>query len=119
MKKTFRVFGIIAIIAVIGFSMAACSDDSGGSNSLVGTWYYSQSGANSRISSNVAYEFKSNGDLVVENYYSFRYESSGNRITMYVLGTPFSANYSISGTELTIWGAGSSGFANGTYYKPR
>jgi hypothetical protein len=30
MKNTFKLLGIIAIAAVIGFSMAACSDDDGG-----------------------------------------------------------------------------------------
>jgi hypothetical protein len=30
MKNTFKVLGIIALFAVIGFSMAACGDDSGG-----------------------------------------------------------------------------------------
>ena len=30
MKNTLKVLGIIALLAVIGFSMAACSDDSGG-----------------------------------------------------------------------------------------
>jgi len=45
MKRKFRVkaikmmAGIIALIAVIGFSMAACSDDSGGgSSALNGDW---------------------------------------------------------------------------------
>ena len=44
MKNTFKVLGIIAILTVIGFSMAACSgndDDSGssGGNTLSGTYY--------------------------------------------------------------------------------
>jgi hypothetical protein len=35
MKKVFKVFGLIALLAVIGFSMAACSDDSSsGSKSI-------------------------------------------------------------------------------------
>jgi hypothetical protein len=32
MRNFFRVLGLIALIAVVGFSMAACSDDSGGSS---------------------------------------------------------------------------------------
>jgi len=30
MKNLFKVFGIIAIVAIIGFSMVACGDDGGG-----------------------------------------------------------------------------------------
>jgi len=30
MKKFFQLFGLIALVAVIGFSMAACDDDDGG-----------------------------------------------------------------------------------------
>jgi hypothetical protein len=30
MKNKFKLLGIIAIVAIIGFSMAACEDDSGG-----------------------------------------------------------------------------------------
>jgi len=40
MKKTFNVLGIIAIVAVIGFSLAACGDGGGGgeTNSVNGTY---------------------------------------------------------------------------------
>jgi len=43
MKNTIKVFGIIALVAVIGFSMSACGDDGGnnggnGSNPFIGTW---------------------------------------------------------------------------------
>jgi len=50
MKNVFKVLGIIAFIAIIGFSMAACSDDGGsgsgsGGSSLAGTtWTYTESG---------------------------------------------------------------------------
>ena len=43
MKSTIKVLGIIAIVAVIAFSMAACDDDGGGGGgaSLAGTtWKY-------------------------------------------------------------------------------
>jgi len=128
MKRTFRVKAIrriaviIAIIAVIGFSMAACSDD-GGSDPLVGTWYATQSAANSRTSSAVVYEFKSNGDLVVGNAVyialTVRWTASGGRITTSALGFTGSCNYSISGSELRIWNEGDSALTDGTYYKPR
>ena len=40
MKNTLRVFGIIALVAVIGFSIAACGDDStdGNKSPFEGTW---------------------------------------------------------------------------------
>jgi len=45
MKNTLKVLGIIALVAVIGFSMAACSDDDAGGggggstdSALNGTW---------------------------------------------------------------------------------
>ena len=49
MRNLFKLFGIIVLVAVIGFSMVACDDDSGNSgdsgspNPLIGTWsYFSQ-----------------------------------------------------------------------------
>ena len=46
MKNVFKLFGIIALVAVIGFSMAACDNDNGGGNSnpLIGTWSYFDQG---------------------------------------------------------------------------
>ena len=42
MKNVFKLFGIIALLAVIGFSMAGCKNDDdgggGGSGGLSGTW---------------------------------------------------------------------------------
>lgn len=39
MKNFSKVLGFIALVAIIGFSMAACGgDDSGGSTSVEGTW---------------------------------------------------------------------------------
>jgi len=38
MKDKLKLMGIIALLAVIGFSMAACGDDSGGGGSFDGTW---------------------------------------------------------------------------------
>lgn len=39
MKSAFKVLGIIAIVAIIGFSMAACGDGSGGGNKILGLPY--------------------------------------------------------------------------------
>jgi len=44
MKNTFKIFGIIALFAVIGFSMLACSSDddsASGPKSFDGTWVMS------------------------------------------------------------------------------
>jgi len=43
MKSVFKVLGIIALVAVIGFSMVSCDNDGGGGGitidpSLIGTW---------------------------------------------------------------------------------
>jgi len=40
MKKALKVFGFIALVAVIGFSMVACGGDDGGSgnDAIKGTW---------------------------------------------------------------------------------
>jgi len=40
MKNLFKIFGIIALVAVIGFSVTGCpaDDDGGGSNPFIGTW---------------------------------------------------------------------------------
>jgi hypothetical protein len=39
MKSAFKVLGIIAIVAVIGFSMVACGDGNGGGNKILGLPY--------------------------------------------------------------------------------
>jgi hypothetical protein len=54
-KAIRRIAGIIALVAVIGFSMAACADDSGGSSALNGDWtdgyfVFAISGSNGRFS---------------------------------------------------------------------
>jgi hypothetical protein len=38
MKKTFKLFWIIVLLAVVGFSMAACGGDDGSSDPFEGTW---------------------------------------------------------------------------------
>ena len=54
MKNTFKVLGIIALFAVIGFSMVACGDNSGSGgenkiNPFVGTWIKDGSGGSVKI----------------------------------------------------------------------
>jgi hypothetical protein len=75
MKKTFKVLWIIALLAVIGFSMAACGGDDDGSSSdaFAGTWI--NAGEGSRV-------VASNGSLKVydDNMEIMRgtYTGSGN-----------------------------------------
>jgi uncharacterized lipoprotein YehR (DUF1307 family) len=128
MKNVFRVLAIISIALVIGFSFAACDDGStggggGGSGGLIGKWYTHQEHADARREIAVVYEFKSNGVLLTANIdVGATYKASGGKLQMWVSGytTGETADYRISGTELTIYNAGSnSGWANGTLYKPR
>jgi hypothetical protein len=69
MRNFFKLFGIIAFVAVIGLSMAACEgddDDGGGggsnssSNPLIGTWSYFTQGQiqKSIIFTDSTYEWK-------------------------------------------------------------
>jgi hypothetical protein len=65
MKNVFKVLGIIALVAVIGFSMVSCKsddDDGGGGNSSnwVGTWKMTES-SNGNIPTTVPY-FTLNAD---------------------------------------------------------
>jgi hypothetical protein len=121
----------ITMTTVIALSFAACElDDIGvgggnggdGDSGLIGKWYVTQETADSLTEEAVCYEFKANGELLAANLeYGFTYKASGGKLTLYVYGftTGDSADYSISGTELTISNEGDSGFADGTYYKPR
>jgi hypothetical protein len=126
MKTIMKLLGIIALVAIVEFSFVSCDNGNGGgggggSGSLVGKWYGTQETANSGAAWAICYEFKANGELLVANEDGFTYTASGGKITAYIFGYALggSANYKISGTALTIYNAGDSGFADGTYYKPR
>jgi hypothetical protein len=80
MKNTFRVLGIISLLAVIGFSMAACSDNSGsgsgsGSNPAPKTIKITDvpSGWKGSIGVNIFSDFKASGipDFVAGGVYDF------------------------------------------------
>jgi hypothetical protein len=43
MKKTFKIIGIIALAAVIGFSFASCDEGGYTQNDLQGTWRWEES----------------------------------------------------------------------------
>jgi hypothetical protein len=137
MKNVFRVLAIISIALMIGFSFAACDDGStgggggggggsggsGGSGGLVGKWYDTQEHADARMELAVMYDFRSNNALFINNIDTgATYKASGGKLQMYYAGYAANgtANYSISGTVLTISNAGEySGWHNSTLYKPR
>jgi len=119
MKNVLKTFGLIALMAVIGFSMAACSDDGGGGpgggggggggggNSLAGTtWkctesYYGMSVTYtltftaSRVT--LAYNMMGASDI-----YNGTYTVNGNSVTMnWDQGWTGSASYTLNGNKLT------------------
>jgi hypothetical protein len=129
MKNLFRLFGIIALAAVIGFSMAACGgggdDDDGGSNGisppsqLVGEWNSSDGQGYITI--------KSDGEIN-SLYYKFFFfilssstlkPTSGTIVFGYseMLGESGRFSYSISGNTMTISNSNYYDFPDGTYQK--
>ena len=137
MKNLFKVFGIIALVAVIGFSFSACSGkDDGGNNGgggsysgpLLGKWYISQEYAdfdwkNSPYADNegnaTMYEFNSDGTISIGGTKTTNtFTATANTLTMN--NNPASASYSISGNVLTITvpDFSATGWTPGNYYKP-
>ena len=82
MKNYFKLFGIIALAALIGFSMTACDNDDGDSGPLSGT--YTLEGGGASIS------------------------FSGNNFTFSMEGNSFSGSYSVSGSTITFTAEGQS-----------
>jgi len=87
MKNTIKVLGIIAVIAIIGFSVVACSDNSGGNNG-------GNTGGNNTGS----------GKQLSGTYYN-GLESvafSGNNFTYYALGIEGArGTYTVNGNVVT------------------
>jgi len=114
MKNMLKVFGIIAVVVVIGFTVVSC-----GSNideSLVGKWYIE--GDTGKIIP--AYEFTRDNKLLVVNVHAMDYESNKGEIITYTVGGKTkvgTAKYEITGNTLKISGAGTSGLVNGKYIK--
>jgi len=76
-------FGIIVLVAVIGFTMTACDDGSGKneSSSLNGTWVYSEYGISTGFTfNNGSFETSMNN----VPHYKGTYTTSGNMLTMYL-----------------------------------
>jgi len=94
MKSFVKWFGIIALVAVIGFSMAACDDDSsgggggGGSANLIGTW-------TSVIGSQFIFTANNCTYTAGWELYNGPYTVSGNTITL-------NPSYAIANIEYVI-----------------
>jgi len=122
MKNKIKLLGIIALVALIGFSIAACDGDSdsssgggnsssGGNASLVGTkWTRTLTDKGYEYTGTI--QFTSATDLVITSvsnnpnftpfpeYYKYSY--SGNTVTFMDLGGSFLATGTISGNKLSI-----------------
>jgi hypothetical protein len=125
MKNVFKVLGIIALVAVIGFSMAACGgdDDGGGGGGdkkadLVGIW--SKDGGNLELTVTVSpnsgtYRLSSTNTptdgIVTFDILSY----NGTTVTTSDPDKYKSFTAQIAGNKLTISGASSS--FDGTYTK--
>ena len=133
MKNVIKVFGIVALIAIFGFSFAACDNATGGGGgdgggsipaALAARWYFSQADADvggEDGMSGFAYEFKADGTwIAVVGGVIGKISVSGNTITTYssagyMMGT---AQYSIIETRLSLYNVGmSSGLVENYYYK--
>jgi len=103
MKNTIKFLGIIALVAIVGFSMAACKDDSGDKDPpIIGSW-----GNNSQQ----VWTFNNNGTATfvtpgidVPTTINFTYSIDGNEITTINTANDYSNTYvfSISGNTLTM-----------------
>jgi hypothetical protein len=104
MKNTIKILGIIAFIAIIGFSMVSCNEDEDDSNSnslLIGTW----------IKGEIELSFMTNGWVASVNGQigdigeSYNYD--GKTLVLNQSGETIRGNATISGNKMTI-----SGFTN-------
>jgi len=134
MKNFFKLLGIIALVAVIGFSMAACGDNGGNNNgsdnvdaTIVGKWYDSQTNADADGPTGLMFEIKSDGTFIEGGTYPYNNNSYGTKCTT-SSGTittwkgsddRAAAKYSVSGTVLSLTAGehGWDGITPATYYK--
>jgi len=117
MKKLGKLIGVIALTAVIVFSMAACGgggDDGGDTSALSGTWNKSD-GCKFVFNGN-SFTFTMSGNSI----YSGTFSVSGSTITFKITDAPEkpTCKYQLSGSTLTLsnfsW---DDGLVNGTYTK--
>ena len=134
LKAILRIAGLVALVAIIGFSMVACGDDGGsgpgggggggggsggGGSGLVGKWYTTQGMADA--GGTPTWEFTSDGRLLYAGSMKYTYTATSDTISLSVQGNFIGTyNYTISANVLTItdpekpWNIGA--FV-GTYYK--
>jgi len=96
MKNVFKLFGIIAVLVIIGFSMSTCEMLEDG-QSIVGTWY------NSEI--NYKWDFNKDGSFMLSHhtYVGGTYYTSGDTLTLkWGWGDIDIYTYSRSGNNLTL-----------------
>jgi hypothetical protein len=102
MKNVFKVLGIIAIVAVIGFSMASCDDGGGGDkkDELIGKW----------VRDDGEYLNFKKGSWITLRFSSFQIDfnvSSYNGTTIKATGSwvpDISFTATIAGNKLTVSG---------------
>jgi len=116
MKNVLKAFGIIAFVAVIGFSMAACDEDSGGGGGINGTWRNSNNGMEVNISGSTG-TIRVMGSLgsLWQNAYNSGYIGTG---TQYFRNIRSTGSNSWSGEVLTVTYYTSAPYtATGTNYR--
>ena len=94
MKKTLLVFVGLAAI----FTLAACGgggSQSSGNNSIVGDWAWDHTGT-------WYYTFNDDGTGSQFGNIDFTWETSGNELTMTILGTPMVYEFEVSGDALRL-----------------
>lgn len=130
-KSSLFLLGMLALTLTFGLVFTACptedddSSSSGGSipSELIAIWYFdfNENGTvDSTEGTTPAYEFKSDGKLLIGGTYDeLPFSVSGNKITLFISGTPATEpiTFSITGKSLTLTGSAVSGFAPGKYAK--
>jgi len=116
MKTTFKLFGIIALMAVIGFVLIACGDgaDGGGgpgTTVLEGTW--TADGGRVAIFTGNSFVYKVNGDT----RYSGTFSLSGSTITFTIPTGSASGDFSVLGPILILTNHTWDATVEGTYTK--
>jgi hypothetical protein len=103
MKNVLRAFGIIALLAAIGFSMAACDGNSGGGGG--GTGGVSFAGTTWKCTESLP--------VVGSVTYTLTF-TTASRVKLEALGMTYNGTYTVTGSSVTVkWDAGYTG--SGSY----